>query len=148
MNPLLFQPQPHSAVPIGLPTSTLLSLEKLCQFSVRLCPVQAMNKVIVATSGHTKELTHDGYGILSSVAVYYPIRYLGLHFLSADCRKSRSSSFSIFSRLFSYLYSANVFAGFRPLCLGTPDCSLLRSLHSSRLTTYLFFEPSSSAISR
>lgn len=48
------------------------------------------------------------------------------HFLSMDCRKSRNSSFSIFSRLFSYLYSANVFAGLRPRCLGIPSaCALV-----------------------
>ena len=38
------------------------------------------------------------------------------HFLSIDCRKSRNSSFSILSLLFSYLYSANVLAGFLPRC--------------------------------
>ena len=41
------------------------------------------------------------------------------HFLSVDCRKSRNSSFSIFNRLFSYLYSAIVLAGFLPRCFGT-----------------------------
>ena len=53
------------------------------------------------------------------------------HFLSMDCRKSRNSSFSIFSRLFSYLYSANVFAGLRPRCLGIPSAFRLRSLFNS-----------------
>ena len=48
MNPLLFQPQPHSAVPIGLPASTLLSLEKLCQFCVWLWPVGLMNNIQAA----------------------------------------------------------------------------------------------------
>ena len=41
------------------------------------------------------------------------------HFLSVDCRKSRNSSFSIFNRLFSYLYSAIVLDGFLPRCFGT-----------------------------
>ena len=49
------------------------------------------------------------------------------HFLSVDCRKSRNNSFSIFNRLFSYLYSANVFAGFRPRAFGMPRTSFFRS---------------------
>ena len=44
----------------------------------------------------------------------------GLHSFPVSERKSRRSSTSIFSRLFSYLYSCKVFAGLRPRCIGTP----------------------------
>ena len=46
------------------------------------------------------------------------IFYFRPHFLSTDCRKSRNKSFSIFKHLFSYLYSASVFAGFLPRFFG------------------------------
>lgn len=108
---LLFQLQPQPPVAIGSPASHLLRPEKLRQRCVRLWPAQAVDESIVAASG---------YGILSFVAVYHCIFYLCPHFFPMDRRKSRSSSFSIFSRLFSYLYSASVFAGFRPRLLGIP----------------------------
>ena len=46
------------------------------------------------------------------------IFYFRPHFLSTDCRKSRNKSFSIFKHLFSYLYSASVFADFLPRFFG------------------------------
>ena len=45
--------------------------------------------------------------------------------LSVDRRKSRSNSFSIRNRLFSYLYSDNIFAGLRPRDFGIPCLSSL-----------------------
>lgn len=80
-----------------------------------------MDKIIISASGYLKEATHDGYRIFISVPVDYRIFCPWSHFLSVECRKSRNSSFSIFSRLFSYLYSASVFAGLRPRVFGRTD---------------------------
>ena len=60
------------------------------------------------------------------VAIDNGIFYLWSHILSMDCRKSRNNSFSICNRLFSYLYSDNVFAGLRPRCLGIDNNFFLR----------------------
>ena len=98
----VFQPLPHSAVAIGMKTFVLLISDFLCQCGVFLGPVQILYKAVIAASGHRKESAHDKHRILFPVAVNDSIFCLGSHFLSVDCRKSRSSSFSICSRLFSF----------------------------------------------
>ena len=52
------------------------------------------------------------------------------HFLSVSERKSHNSLFSISRRLFSYLRSCKVFAGFLPRAFGIPCTSFFRSLIS------------------
>ena len=77
-----------------------------------------MNEIIVSASGYLKEAAHNGYRIFLSVPVDHCVFCPWPHFLPIERRKSRNNSFSILSRLFSYLYSASVFAGFRPRALG------------------------------
>src|SRR5699024_2097098 len=90
--------------------------------------------VIIAAPGKPKDLTHNSYRIFCLVTVDNLISILRPHILSVSERKSRSSSFSILSRLFSYLYSCNVFAGFRPRVFGTHWTAFLRSRFSSAWT--------------
>ncbi len=54
----------------------------------------------------------------------------------------------IFFRLFSYLYSCNVFAGFRPRALGTPCTAFFRSHFSSSCTGRYPSNPNVSSTSR
>ena len=61
-----------------------------------------MNAHIVAASGYSEEFAHDCHGIPCPVTIYNMVFYLCPHFLSVKRRKSRSNSFSIFSRLFSF----------------------------------------------
>lgn len=86
----------------------------MCRFA------QPSYKIIVAAPGYAKKLTHNRYRIFFPVPIDDCILDLRPHFLSVDCRKSRNNSTSILSRLFSYLYSCNVFADLRPRCFGTP----------------------------
>lgn len=66
------------------------------------------NKVIVTTPGYSKEFAHDGYRVLTPVTIDDCILYLWPHFLSMDCRKSRSNLFSI----------RNCFSSVSGFCLG------------------------------
>ena len=113
----LLQYPPHPAVAIY--TKAVLSLfrDDFCKGFVFLRLAQTMDEIIVSAAGYLKEATHNGYRIFISVSVDHCIFFPWPHFLSVEHRKSRSNSFSIFSCLFSYLYSASVFAGLRPVLL-------------------------------
>lgn len=98
-----------------------MSAKHFCQFRILLWSPQTMHEIIVSAPWHLKESAHYGYCILISVSENHLILDPGPHILSTHCRKSRSNSFSIFRRLFSYLYSASVLAGLRPRCFGIMD---------------------------
>lgn len=134
MDPLLLQPQPHSSVAVGLPAPLLLPPKDLCQFCVWLRPADSLAIIIITASGYSKKPAHDQHRIFLPVPIYDRILYRCLHLPPVNRRKSRNNSFSIFSRLFSYLYSASVFAGLRPRCFDMPCISFLRSRFSSACT--------------
>ena len=109
-------------------------------------------EVIVTTSGNIKKLAHDRYWVLAPVTIDDCVLYLGPHFLSVDCRKSRKSLFSISSRAISFSYASAVVNGRvrgRPLRLaGIPfstDAFLLLYL-GTQLSMCLYSRPSASAI--
>ena len=114
----LLQHQSHSAVAIRTKAALSLFRDDFCKGRVFLRPAQTMDEIIVSAAGYLKEATHNGYRIFVSVPVDYCVFCPWPHFLPVERRKSRNSSFSIFSRLFSYLYSASVFAGLRPRAFG------------------------------
>lgn len=114
----LLQHQPHPAVAICTKAALPLFRNHFCKGCVFLRPAQTMDKIIVSTSGYLKEAAHNGYRIFVSVPVDHGIFSPWLHFHPVECRKSRNSSFSILSRLFSYLYSASVFADLLPRVFG------------------------------
>ena len=101
---------------------------------------------IVAASGYPKELTHNWNGIFGPMTVDDLILKSRPHFLSVSERKSRSNAFSIFNLLFSYLYSCNVLAGFRPLNLGI-DVPFFLARSNANFTTDLSLNPKCFAIS-
>lgn len=131
----VFQPLPYSTVAIDMKTLVLLLLYFLCQWaSFQLRSTQLLYKAVIATSGHQKESTYDQYRILFSVTINDGIFCLGSHFLSVDCRKPCSSSFSIFSRLFSFSQSSVVFTFLGlPLGKGTTCCSFVSGLKPHQL---------------
>ena len=88
-----------------------------------------------------------GYRICALMTINYLILDLRPHFLPMSVIKSRSSTFSIFRRLFSYLYSCRVMAGFRPLCLGVTCIAFLHSRFSKSWIGLSPFSPSLSATS-
>ena len=106
-----------------------------------------LQKIIITTSGYPKELTHYRNRILTAVALDYSVFNEWLHILSVNCIKSRSSSFSIFNRLFSYLYSCKVRAGLRPRTWGIPASSFFRSQFSRFFIAFFPVRPSSFATS-
>ena len=118
VNASLLQLQPHPAVAIRTKAALSLFHDDFCKGRVFLRPVQTMDEIIVSASGYLKKATHNGYRIFISVPVDYGIFCPWPHFLPVERRKSRNSSFSNFSRLFSYLYSASIFAGLRPRAFG------------------------------
>ena len=99
---LLLQHQPHPAVAIGTKAAFLLLRDDFCKSRVFLRPAQSMDKIIISASGYLKEAAHDGYWIFVSMPMDHCVFCSWPHFLSMERRKSRNSSFSIFSRLFSF----------------------------------------------
>ena len=141
MNTLLLQHQPHPAVAICTKAALSLLRDDFCKSRVFLRPAQSMDEIIISASRYLKEATHNGYRIFVSVPVDYGVFCPWPHFLPMERRKSRNNSFSIFSRLFSYLYSASVFAGFRPRILGrtgsfSQHCIAHRLIPYSRLKAH------------
>ena len=98
----LLQHQPHPAVAIGTKAAFLLLRDDFCKSRVFLRPAQSMDKIIISASGYLKEAAHDGYWIFVSMPMDHCVFCSWPHFLSMERRKSRNSSFSIFSRLFSF----------------------------------------------
>ena len=96
----------------------LLFPKQSSQRRVLLGPIHSLHIIIITAPGYPKECAHDGYRICALMTINYLILDLRPHFLPMSVIKSRSSTFSIFRRLFSYLYSCRVLAGFRPLCWG------------------------------
>ena len=146
MNPLSLKPNMHSTVAVSssiffLALSDLFSKRQILRRNIHSC-----YKTIITTSGHIEEAAHFTNRILILVTIDHHIFYAGSHFLPVSERKSRNNSFSIFRRLFSYLYSCKVFAGLRLRCLGNPCISFCRSRYNRFQTTFLFAKPNSFAI--
>ena len=78
------------------------NIHDFCKSRVFLRPAQSMDKIIISASGYLKEAAHDGYWIFVSMPMDHCVFCSWPHFLSMERRKSRNSSFSIFSRLFSF----------------------------------------------
>ena len=97
-----FQPLPHPSVAVGMKAFDLLLPDCLGKGSILFRMLHPLYKAVIAASGHCKELAHDEYWILFSMTVNHRVLCLRAHFLSVDRRKSRSNSFSIFRRLFSF----------------------------------------------
>ena len=107
------------------------------QRRVLLGPIHSLHIVIITAPGYPKECAHDGYRICALMTINYLILDLRPHFLPMSVIKSRNSTFSIFRRLFSYLYSCKVLAGFRPLCLGmTCIAFLLQRSRPSKISIF------------
>ena len=100
---VLVQPELHSAIAVCIFAAFLLTCNLIHDFLIWIWPVHSLNVRIIPTSGNAKESAHSVNGMCLPVTVNYSIFYPGAHSLSADCRKSRSNSFSIFKRSISAL---------------------------------------------
>ncbi len=143
---LTLKPQVHPTIAVSLMASILVLFDFLCQSCILLNLSQSLHIGVVAASGHTEKLTHNRNGICCPVTVDDLILKSRSHILSVSERKSRSNSFSIFSLLFSYLYSCSVLAGLRPLNFGMLDPFFL-ARSKANFTTDLSLNPKCSAIS-
>mgnify|MGYP005780233899 CR=1 FL=1 len=92
---LAFQPQPHPPVAIGTEAAFPLLCNEFRKSCVLLRSAKALDKTIIAASGYTKKRTHDGYWIFLPVSIYDVVFCPRPHFLPMNCRKSRSSLFSM-----------------------------------------------------
>ena len=137
----------YSAIAVGAMTVFLTFPDHLGKRQIPCRNLHSFDIVIVTASWNLEESAHLADWIFALVSIDHHIFYACPHFLSVSERKSRKSSFSIFNRLFSYLYSCNVFAGFLPRCLGMCEvASFLRSLFSNSCTGRHPVSPSLSSI--
>ena len=136
-----------STVAVGAMAMLLTLPDLLCKWQIPCWDIHSLDIVIVATSRYLKEPAHFANWIFVLVATDHHIFYACPHFLSVSERKSRNNSFSICNRLFSDLYSCNVFAVFLVRDLGRRIvASFLRSLFNSSCTGRLPVKPSCSSI--
>ena len=122
-----FKPDTHSAVSICVPALCLTLSYFFSKGQIFGQGIHPADISVVTATGYFKKTTHFADGILFSVSIYDLVFYADLHSFPVSKRKSRNSSTSIFKRLFSYLYSARAFAGFRPRCFGMPCSSFFLS---------------------
>ena len=120
MYAVTFEPNMHSAISVCFTTRILTFSYFFGKRQILCRKLHSFDIVIVAASRYIEEPTHLSDSIFVFMVIDHHIFYVCSRFLSVSERKSRSNSFSIFKRLFSYLYSGNVFAGLRPRNLGTP----------------------------
>src|SRR5699024_9924467 len=97
------QPKMHPAIAVCIFTLLLLLGNPVYDCLVWIWTVQLMNVSVIPTPGNAKELAHPVNWIFVLMAMNHHIFCPCSHSLSMNCRKSRSSSFSIFRRSFSAL---------------------------------------------
>ena len=148
MNSVPFQPNMHSAVAAGVPACGLAFADLFGQREILCRHLHSLYIPIVTTARDAEEAAHFADAVLLPVTVYHLVFYAGLHSFPVSERKPRNSSTSIFNRLFSYLYSCKVLAGFRPRCFGMLNSLSFRfSLYNRPLMVLNVF-PYSRASSR
>ena len=137
----------HSTVAVGSMAMLLTLSDLICKRQIPCRNIHSLDIVIIATSWYLKEPAHLADWIFVFVTIDHHIFYACPHFLSVSERKSRNNSFSIFNRLFSYLYSCSVLAGFLTRSLGRWEAiSFFRSLFNSSCTGRLPVKHSFSSI--
>ena len=146
MNTFAFQPNVYSAVAVGASTLSLTYSNLFSQRQILCRNIHSFYLVVVSAAGHTEETAHLTDTVSRPMAIDYLVFDAGFHSFPVSERKSRRSSTSILSRLFSYLYSCKVLAGLRPLCFGIPGASLRPSRLKRFLATSPSLKPSFSAI--
>lgn len=149
--------QPQPPIAIGMKAFVLPLPNDFSKSSILFRASHRFYKAVIAAFGHPKELAQNKHRILLSVTVDYCILRLCSHFLSVDCRKSRSDSLSTRSLRISQACSATGSLGIGPF-VGRPDgCGrmpasgllyLRRSRFSKYFTTSLSLNPKCSAIPR
>ena len=95
---LPLEPPPHPPVAVCAVAVPLAFFYVSSQFLVPIWLSLPLYKAVIPTPGYLEELTHHCYRILKPVTVDNMVFYARAHFLPMDCRKSRSSLFSIRSR--------------------------------------------------
>ena len=118
MDTIPLQPDVYTTVAVGFAALLLAFPDFLRQRKIPCRNVHSFHIIVISTARNIEKSAHLADGILLFVTVDHHIFDFRLHILSVSERKSRNNSFSIFRRLFSYLYSAKVFAGLRPLAFG------------------------------
>ena len=135
MDPVPLQPDLHSPVAIGALALRLALTDYLSQRQILFRNLHSFYILIVSAAWDTEEPAHLADAVPLLMTVDHFVFDAGLHSFPMSERKSRSNSTSIFNRLFSYLYSCKVFAGFLPRCFGIPD-SLFQLCIAHRLIPY------------
>ena len=93
----------NTAVSVGAPAFCLAFSDLLGQRQILCREIHALNVAVISASGYTKETAHFADAILFPVTIDDLVFNADLHSFPVSERKSRSSSFSIFKRIFSFL---------------------------------------------
>jgi hypothetical protein len=128
-----FQPNLNASATIGF-TAVLLTLgyeNGKFHISRRQSTTLYIVVVVISVAGYPKEFAHDADRIFLTAAIDCFMFCGSFRFLPAARRKSRSNSFSILGRLFSYLHSCNVRPAYAPSYFTPrfscrPHCQYLR----------------------
>ena len=102
MDSVPFQPDMDPAVAVDTPTFSLAFTNLLGQRQILCRNLHSFYIPIVATARDFEKATHLDHAVLFSVVVDYFVFDAGLHSFPLRERKSRSNSFSIFKRRFSF----------------------------------------------
>lgn len=89
----------HTPIAISFATRFLTFRNLFRQGFISIWLVHSVHKIVVTASGYIEKSTHLVNWISPPVSVYCQVFYAFPHLPPAARRKSRSSSFSIFSRL-------------------------------------------------
>ena len=96
------EPNVHSAVAVGLLAFSLALPDLLGQRQIFCRFIYSFHIAVIAAARDAKDMAHFSDAVLSPMPVNDIVFDAGFHFLSVSERKSRSNSFSIFKRLFSF----------------------------------------------
>ncbi len=101
MDTASLKPNVYSSVAISVSAFGLAFTNPFSQWQILCRYVHSLYEPIVAAAGDIEEMTHFTDAVLLPMTIDYPILDVGLHFLPVSKRKSRNSSFPIFSRFIS-----------------------------------------------
>ena len=111
MDTVSFQPDMYSAIAVSAAAPRLTFPDFLCQRQILCRDIHAPDIVIISAAGYFEETTHLADAVFPPVTVDYFVFDAYFHFFPVSERKSRMSSFSIFSRCISFACSATISLG-------------------------------------
>ena len=141
MDSVSIEPDMHSPVAIGAFAFCLALTNLLGQWEILCRYLHSLYISIVTTARDAEEAAHLADAVFLPVAVDHLVFDAGLHSFPVSERKSRSNSFSIFSRCISYACSATMPRGVesflgRPFGRGVIPAAIRASFRFSLMSSW------------